>query len=281
VAKLLGKPILMKFSGSNTILPLTASPVGRLQLRLLSLWAFRIMVLNAGMVAEGKECGLDPSKFLWMPNPVDTEQFCPAPKAVRAIMREQLGVDAGAEVILFVGRLAPEKELASLIEAFSRVAKQRNRAHLVLVGDGPLRLALDALVEQRGLRARVTFAGSLPAPDVLRWLQAADVFTLVSSVEGLPVSLIEAMAVGLPSVVSDIPANTQLIEAESTGVVAKLRDVESLGGALLQLLENPEMRVQMGQAARKRVEHDYSTVTVGEMYENLFSEALGGGDTSR
>jgi len=218
---------------------------------------------------------------MWMPNPVDTEQFCLVPRSVRADLRKQLGVDEEAEIILFVGRLAPEKELESLIEAFAQIASQRERVRLVLVGDGPLRNALQTLVEKRGLRQQVAFPGPLPASEVLRWLQAADIFALVSSVEGLPVSLIEAMAVGLPSVVSDIPASTQLIESGSNGLVAKLRDAGSLSRALLRLLEDPEMRACMGLAARRRVEHDYSTATVVGMYEQLFSEALAGGRASR
>src|SRR5580658_1815862 len=138
-ARLLRKPFLMKFSGSNEIRRLKNSRVGRIQLRFLDMWAGAIMVLNPGMMVEAAECGLRASKLLRMPNPVDLAEFCPPAPDVRSALRARLGIPAESEVVLFVGRLAPEKELASLVSGFARVAALRPRALLVLVGDGPSR----------------------------------------------------------------------------------------------------------------------------------------------
>ncbi len=116
--RLLGKPFIMKFSGSNEIRRMKNSMVGRMQLRELAKWAGVVMVLNPGMMEEAADCGLPASKLLWMPNPVDLEEFRPPIPAERVALREKLGIPPESEIVLFVGRLAPEKQLASLIEGF-------------------------------------------------------------------------------------------------------------------------------------------------------------------
>src|ERR1039458_2823549 len=102
-ARLLGKPFMMKFSGSNEIRRLKNSRVGRVQLRFLDMWASAIMVLNPGMMVEAAECGLRASKLLWMPNPVDIEEFCPLVPDARSALRTRLGIAEESEVVLFVG----------------------------------------------------------------------------------------------------------------------------------------------------------------------------------
>lgn len=271
-AALLGKQIVMKFSGSNEIRKLTQSVIGRLQLRALRQWADRIMILNPMMTEEAVESGLERNKLMWMPNPVDVEEFSPLAGGKRTELRRSLGWAGDDRVILFVGRLAPEKELASLVQGFARVAAERPNARLVLVGDGPCRVSLEDLARQLGVDSRVMFSGQKDPTTVCGFLQCADVFTLVSSLEGFPVSLVEAMATALPVVVSDISANLQLVENEQNGLVAGLREDRSIATALQRLLEDAELRVRMGAAARESIVNRYSTARVVELYETLFTE---------
>jgi len=274
VARLLRKPFAMKFSGSNEIRRLKNSWVGRIQLRFVDRWAAAIMVLNPGMIAEAAECGLRASKLLWMPNPVDLSEFCPPPRDVRAALRAKLGIPEESEVVLFVGRLAPEKELASMVRGFAGISAVRPRAVLLLVGDGPCREELQGIARELGNEGRVRFTGAVPSSAVHEWVQIADVFALVSSLEGLPVSLIEAMATGLPVVVSDIPANRQLVDAGVEGVVVKTRDADAIGMAFGSLLGDGETRRRMGTAARLRIGESFSTDRVVELYEALFAKIL-------
>jgi glycosyltransferase involved in cell wall biosynthesis len=127
-----------------------------------------------------------------------------------------------------------------------------------------------------GLGDRVRFTGRLAIPEVCEWLQAANVFALVSSNEGFPCSLTEAMSAGLASVVSGIPANLQLIDDGVHGLHAVLKDEASIGDALVRLFGDPALRARMGEAARERVVGNYSTAKVLDRYEALFAEALGG-----
>jgi glycosyltransferase involved in cell wall biosynthesis len=273
-ARLLGKPFLMKFSGSNEIRRLRNSLAGRLQLSFVGRWAGRILVLNPGMMAEAAECGFPASRMMWMPNPVDTGVFRPPGAEARAELREKLGIPADAEVVLFVGRLAPEKELGSLVEGFRAVAAARPKALLILAGDGPCREEIRAAAGGLADRGRIRLAGAVPSSSVHEWLKAADVFALVSSLEGLPVSLIEAMATGLPSVVSDIPANRQLVEPGVQGLVAEARNAAAIGDALAALLAGGEARIRMGEAARARIGDGFSPQSVVCLYEEVFGHLM-------
>lgn len=274
VARCLGKPAVMKVSGSSIITLMRKSWIGRLELRWLRKWAHRVMILNPGMAEEAAAAGFEPRNLLWMPNPVDTLEFSPCPPATRAQLRARLLIPDRAAVVVSVGRLAPEKELASLIGAFAAFVCRTPGAILVLIGDGPLRKDLEARADSLGVLPSVRFAGRRSSTEVSQWLQAADVFALVSSNEGFPCSLAEAMSAGLPSVVSDIPANTQLIEHGVHGLLARMGDEASIAGALAELVGDPELRSRLGAAARRRVVENYSVDMVVQRYEALFAEAL-------
>jgi glycosyltransferase involved in cell wall biosynthesis len=117
-------------------------------------------------------------------------------------------------------------------------------------------------------------AGRLDSGGVLKWLHASDVFTMVSAVEGLPCSLIEAMSAGLPALVSEIPAHTQLIETEIHGLVTPMGNLEEIARGLIRLLDDAELRARMGAAARRRIVDHYATNHVVTCYETLFREVL-------
>jgi glycosyltransferase involved in cell wall biosynthesis len=265
----------MKFSGSSIISMLRESRLGRLELRWLQAWAKRVMVLNEGMKQEAMAAGFRRDHLLWMPNPVDVQEYAPCSDSQKSALRAELAVDEDAYVIVFVGRLAPEKELRSLIGAFGHVVRQFPQAKLVLIGDGPERSMLEESAgRDPSIGSSIRFTGRLSADRVRKWLQASDVFALVSSQEGFPCSLVEAMSAGLPSVVSDIPANRQLIFSGENGFTAELKNEEALGSALTCLAADSGLRLRLGAAARAHVTANYSTDKVAERYETLFAESV-------
>jgi L-malate glycosyltransferase len=274
VARWLKKPILMKFSGSYAISAMGQTWMGRLELRWLKQWAQRVMVLNPDMLREAASVGLDAARLQWMPNPVDTAVFAPCSAQRRLELRKELDLRSDAPVAMFTGRLSPEKDLPSLLAAFANVVHRLPGSVLSLVGDGVCRDALAAQCASLGISKSVRFAGGLDATGVRRWLQASDVFVLVSPSEGLSCALLEAMAVGLPSVVSEIPANTQVIDAGVHGLYVRPGDTESIADGLCRLLAAGGERTLMGIAARERIFQDFSTDRVAARYEDLLRRVV-------
>jgi glycosyltransferase involved in cell wall biosynthesis len=275
VARVLSKPVLMKISGSSIISEvMSRSWLGRLELRWLQKWAERTMILNSGMAEEALAAGFTQDQLFLMPNPVDVDQFAPNPSE-RVRLRQESSIPPEALVILFVGRLAPEKELRILIRAFSLVRPEIPSSMLIFIGDGPDRAMLESLTSELGLNDSIRFVGRTQSDRVRSWLQAADAFALVSSNEGFSCSLLEAMSTALPSIVSDIPANTQLIEDGVNGLVTKLRDEKSIASAIVRLFSDASLRETLGQAARRRVLENYSMDKVIDLYEGLFASAIG------
>lgn len=272
VTRFLDKPAIVKISGSALIPLMQKSWLGRKELQWMRQWAKQVMILNDGMVEEARQAGLDVRQLLWMPNPVDVDTFSPASDPDRRHLREALALRG--TTVVYVGRLAPEKELGSLIGGFSRVVAAFPDAQLVLVGDGPCRTELQSLAEKRGVANRVRFVGRASTKEVRQWLQAADIFALVSSIEGFSCSLTEAMAVGLPCLVSDIPGNAQLVEPGVQGLRFRLRDEESLAIGLSRLLADPALRTRLGAHGRRAIVENYSADKVVDRYERLFHQIL-------
>jgi glycosyltransferase involved in cell wall biosynthesis len=276
VARALKKPIVMKVAGSGVISVLRSSRIGRVELGWLRRWAARLLILNEGMMQEGLEHGFPRDQLLWMPNPVDTEQFRPGQPEEIAKLRAGIGIPPEALVAVYVGRLSHAKGLPSLLSGFALAARKEPRAMVVLVGDGLMRNELEAMATKLGLgSSQVLFSGRVDVSEVPRWLRASDVFTLMSPNEGFSCALAEAMSAGLASVVSRIPANVQLIEDEVHGLLAPVGDDSAMAGALIRLFRDSALRARMGQAARQRILDNYSTSQVAERYETLFAEVLG------
>ena len=273
ISRFLGKPIVMKFGGSGVIPLMRGSRTGRLELEWLRRWAARLMVLNEAMIEEGITDGFRRQQFTWMPNPVDVSEFRPAQPGEAAAWRTEHGIPIQSCVTIYVGRLSAEKGLPGLLRGFGRTARHSPDAILVLVGDGAQRVELEALAGQLGLGAdRIRFIGRVNITEVPFWLRSSDIFALTSPSEGFSCALLEAMAAGLASVVSDIPANRQLIDPGIHGLAVPFDDESSIGEALLRLSSNPNVRKRMGEAARSRVVENYSTGHVVELYEALLSE---------
>lgn len=150
--------------------------------------------------------------------------------------------------VVCVANFRPEKEHELLLAAFRRVLSQVPDARLRLVGAGPGRARIEAAVQaDPGLAASVAFAGAID--DVWPELAAADVFVLASRYEGMSVALLEAMAAGLPAVVTDVGANRQLVDYAPSGTVVPVGDAEALADALTGVLRDPVGAAALGRAA--------------------------------
>jgi glycosyltransferase involved in cell wall biosynthesis len=160
----------------------------------------------------------------------------------------------GPMVIVGVGRLAQQKDFATLVSAVARLPQ--GSAVLRIFGDGPLRPALEQQIASLGLAGTVELAGEVP--DVRRHLESADVFALTSLWEGLPLSALEAMAASLPVVASRVDGLPEAVVDGETGYLTEPRDVDGVAAALEKLAADVELRRSLGDAGRARVERSFS-----------------------
>jgi glycosyltransferase involved in cell wall biosynthesis len=159
--------------------------------------------------------------------------------------------------IVCVGRLARVKGHAVLIAAVARMARQGRAVFLRLVGDGPERANLENQVGESGLNARVFFEGWQNADRVRDCYQQADVFALASMAEGIPVALMEAMAMEIPCVATAVMGVPELIRNEVDGLLVAPANEEELAAALARYLDDSELRHRLGKAGRRRVAECY------------------------
>src|SRR5262249_43043709 len=206
-----------------------------------------------------------------IPNGVAVPATAWAPAGIAAA-RAALGVPRTAYLVNFVGRFNTDKNPLLFLDVAARVAARCATAHFLLVGDGPLRDAVEARVRALGLEERVTLAGF--RTDAVDLHYAADVLTLTSDSEGAPLVVLEAMARSRPVVateVGDVPL--QILEGE-TGFIVPPRDTARFADALVAL-ENPELRAQLGRAARERVQQRFSIEHCLTETAAVYCEALG------
>ena len=274
VTRLANKPLIMKFGGSGVIPLMRSSRAGRVELEWLKKWADRLLVLNQGMIDEALADGFRREQLYWMPNPTDTTHFRPAEKTERSQLRAHCHLPETAFVVLYIGRLSHEKGLPWLLDGFARLAAGRPEALLVLLGNGALRGELESQAARLGIAGQVRLPGGVPPDDVAKWARAADVFALTSPSEGFSCALAEAMSSGLPAVLSDIPANHQLVRDQQEGLYVKTGQVEAIGQALAALAAEPDRRAAYGAAARERIVSHYSLDRVVNLYEELFADIL-------
>lgn len=177
---------------------------------------------------------------------------------------------AGETVVGYVGQLIRRKNVECLISAFERLAADRDELRLTIVGDGPLYEELQRRVMGGGVGGRVRFTGY--QPDRISVLKTFDVFVLPSLEEGIPRSLMEAMAAGVPIIASDIPGNRVLIHHGDTGLLFLPDDPDGLVTAIVTMIDQPALAKEMAQRARVDIEQHFSAERMAQDYTALYAE---------
>lgn len=156
-------------------------------------------------------------------------------------------------LLLFAGRLAPQKDLPTLLAAFVQIRVAHPEARLLIVGDGPLRGQLESNATGLGLGDSVVFVGAVSYPDIPAYYAAADLFVLSSVYEGNARVLAEAAASALPAVSTDVSGAADTIVHGVTGVIVPVSDVAAFAAAVIGALDAPERLRGMGEAARRHI----------------------------
>lgn len=176
--------------------------------------------------------------------------------------------------VVCVGRLVAVKGQAILLKAMTRLQHAGRDVHLYMVGDGSDRELLKELTHSLGLEALVTFTGAVNQDKILEYYQQADVFALASFAEGVPVVLMEAMAMGIPCVTTHITGIPELIEA-GQGLLTPPSDDEKLANAIILLMDNPNLYAQISSAAREKILRSYHLQNNTLRLAEIFKRRLG------
>lgn len=183
--------------------------------------------------------------------------------------------------VLCIGRLVPEKGQAVLIEAIAKLAERRLPGSATFAGEGPQRKALEALAERLGIGERVSFRGAVGQEELHALYQAASVFCLPSFSEGVPVVLMEAMAMRVATVSTTITGIPELIDDGRSGLLVPPGRPDLLAGALQRLLSDEGLRRELGEAGRAKVLAEFDASASAAQLHALFAERVGEGSLRR
>lgn len=211
---------------------------------------------------------LPESKVTVIPNGVDFELFASAEPLDLSLW----GIPADAKVVLFVGRLDPQKAPGDLLTAFGRFAEQAPDFHLLFVGEGPLKTELQQSANQLSCAERVHFAGwQSQIPQLMR---AADCLVLPSLWEGMPNVVLEAMASGLPVISTEVDGVSELIQQGEQGTLVAQRSPAEIQQALQALATQPASFRKMAGNAQDTVKKEFTWDSIAHKYEQVYEKIL-------
>lgn len=264
IARLWRPSMRLIFTEHGRLSDASPSPRRRAVNKLLRLAADGVFAVSADLKQHLVAEGFAPRSVNVIYNGIDTAVGNSA--ADRARIRKMLGVGDDVLTIGTVARLDPVKDLGTLIESVSHLVAER-RVRLVIIGDGPELPRLKQVATARGVSNDVTFVGH--RDDARRWLSAFDLFANSSTSEGVSLTILEAMAAGLPVVATAVGGTPEVVDTSSACLVPA-RDSAALAAAIRSLARDPTRRAALGQAGRLRVETRFTLDRMVEDYRRAY-----------
>jgi glycosyltransferase involved in cell wall biosynthesis len=250
------------------IYKLKRRPFGKQRLRSLARGIDAFAVISQEIDSELAGLGVLPEKRVFIPNGVDTTHFSPIPKTERDQLRDELSLPRDALIIVYAGRFVPEKRVDHLLTLWPGIRLAFPQALLLLIGTGDETSRLQAMSGPA-----VQFTGQVE--DAARYLQAADIFVLPSSTEGLSVAMLEALSSGLPALVTAVGGAPDVIQDDVNGYLIPPDDLPALKQGLLTLLGDESLRARLGQRGRECILSHYSLDSVAMQLGALYRKLLG------
>jgi len=268
--KLFGKPIVATLHRSGAIgdvLRLKSRLLGKARLRVLCREVNAFCVISKAIDGELAAEGVPVQKRVPIPNGVDVGLFVPLASSKKAALRSRLRLPKDAQIVTFVGRLVPEKQVDHLVGIWASLRRNLPQAILLILGSGPEE---DILKKKAG--DGILFLGE--QLDVKPYLQASDLFVLPSKAEGLPVALLEALACGLPVIASSVGGSPEVIRHMETGWLVPPGNPIALSEAIVTLLTDEKLRNKLRRKARIHVVNNYSLVKMADQLCDLYSRVI-------
>jgi len=275
-ARLAGTPIIMHTAHAFPFHPYVPAPLRWAYVaieRWAAGWTDLLMVDTESVRADGLRHRIvhNPAQIVTVPMGVDLKKFSPSSQGFDNL-RQSLGLKPDHLVVGTVARLVPDKGLECFLEMAVRIRVSRSDVQFLIVGDGPLRGALEQKADRLGIRADVVFAGH--RTDVPHLMQMMDMFVLPTRREGFGVVFAEAMATGKATVGSQIGPVAEVVEDGVTGYLASPDDPDAFAARALDLLNDEQKRRAFGEAGRRRVEARFSTARMCETIEQHYQRLL-------
>ncbi|MBN2463319.1 MAG: glycosyltransferase [Dehalococcoidia bacterium] len=231
--------------------------------------AIMVVAVTKAEVEQYKAMGVCKDRIALIPNGIDLSEFRDLPE--RGQFRKKYGLDSNEKLVLYVGRIHKIKSPDLLVEAFARLAKNRYNAKLAIVGpdDGYLQ-TVKKLVEEQGIEEKVLFTGPLYGQEKLEAYVDANVYVLPSSYEIFGITVIEALACGIPVIVTDDCGLADVLDGQAGLVVPHERD--ALCDAIASILVDEERGEQFGETGRLLVLEKYNWQKTAERIEETYSQ---------
>jgi glycosyltransferase involved in cell wall biosynthesis len=241
-------------------------------------WALRRVFFRSACVVVNSEAarqsllgeGVSPRRIRLLRNGVDLEQF--HSNGDQQSARQRWGWDTASPLIGLIANLRPEKGHDVLLKAIPEVIQRSPKAHFLLAGPGPLEADLRRYVATNGLSPYVSFLGD--CYDIPELLAALDIVILPSTSESMPNVVLEAMSAGRPVIASAIGGCTELIDHGRTGLLFPSGNSHALAEQILLLLGRPELRADLGRAARRHAETEFDMNVAVKNLEAIYDELL-------
>ena len=268
-------PLVVSLHGSDVFVAERTS-AARAAARQVFARAGTVTACSEDLARRAIAIGADPGRIEVVPYGVDTARFAPAGAASRHDRRARVGIGDGDALVVAAGRLVRKKGFAYLIDAMRGTGHTR----LAIAGEGDLDAELRARAQATGVADRVHFLGNVGQDDVAAWFAAADVVAIPSvrddsgNVDGLPNTLMEALASGTPVVATPAGGIGSVVRDGESGRVVPERDAAALRSAITGLLRDPAERARLGAAGRALVQTRFGWGAAAARFEAAYDRAL-------
>jgi glycosyltransferase involved in cell wall biosynthesis len=242
----------------------------QLDLRLLKYYDLVLMVSDTmrDIISRYK---VDPRRMMWIRNAIDSK-FFRRTGAPDAGFRAKLGIPAGATVVGAVGRLNGEKDYPNLLRAAQILVAKRPDLYFVIAGKGELETELKQMARELGVAERVIFMGHFH--DVRQVFELMDLYVLSSTREGLPNTVLEAMAMEVPIVSTDVDGVKEAVSDQREAFLVPPQDSPALAAGIERMLDDTELRQRLARQAREKVEAEFSFAHRTRTIENLYRQLM-------
>jgi glycosyltransferase involved in cell wall biosynthesis len=252
---------------------LTSSSLGRRRFKMIQSHIDKFITISNEIRDELVHQGIAPERCVFIPNGVKLDKFHPVSSEQKEQMRKELGLPDG-QLVIFIGRLEKEKRVEQLIQVWPQIQQQRPEASLLILGSGSQAKKLKGMAGNG-----ILFGGSVA--NVAPYLQTADLFVLPSVAEGLSNALLEALAAGVPVLVTATGGTTDIVRHKTSGWLIQNFNTQTLAGDILAFLGDRPLMESCALEGRNYVVQNYSVLNTAQNLSNLYQSVMTQNENSK